>query len=200
MSEKKRKLCKYLTLDEKKAVIDESGTGESGRKLGKKFGVDKKVIGNILKSKDGILSEYGQNTNPNRKRSIHSTKHDELNEKIYELFVAAKIFQSQVRFFKKQHSPLPEQVVNLITNDCVEDESVSVSDDEVEIEQVEEEPAINHSEAMKLIDILAKYAAEKAPDSFYLTQKIKSDIEKQAYIDIQKKKKQATILSFFSAQ
>jgi CENP-B N-terminal DNA-binding domain len=73
-------------LAEKKQVIDGSGVGESKRKLGKRFDVDTTVIGKILKDKDGILNEYKQNINPDCKRSLHSTKHDELNEKVYELF------------------------------------------------------------------------------------------------------------------
>jgi hypothetical protein len=52
-----------LTLTEKKPVIDRSGVGESGRKLGKRFDVDTTVIGKILKNKDGILNAYGQNIN-----------------------------------------------------------------------------------------------------------------------------------------
>lgn len=50
MSEKKRKQKRFLTLAEKKQVIDGSGTRESGRKLGKTFDVDRTVIGSILKN------------------------------------------------------------------------------------------------------------------------------------------------------
>lgn len=86
MSDKKRKPKKFLTLAEKKQVIEEAEKGYSGRKIALKFEVDRTVVAKILREKERILIEYGQNTNPNRKRNFLSTKHNELNEKVYELF------------------------------------------------------------------------------------------------------------------
>jgi CENP-B N-terminal DNA-binding domain len=74
MSETKRKPSKYLTLTEKKQVIDGSGVGESGRKLEKMFDVNTTVIGKILKNKNGILIAYGQNINPDHERNLERAR------------------------------------------------------------------------------------------------------------------------------
>src|SRR5690349_16889709 len=90
MSERKQKIHKFLNLTEKIKILDGSEAGESGRKLGRRFNVSKGVVANILKNKEAILEQYKRNINHDRKRSLLSTKNDELNSKVYELFTVCR--------------------------------------------------------------------------------------------------------------
>lgn len=63
---------------------------------------------------------------------------------------------------------------------------------EEEKEPTFEEPIITYTEALNCLDKLAKYVAEKDPDSLVLTQALKSNIEKQKEM-----KKQTTLLDYF---
>lgn len=72
----------------KKDIIEESEKGGSGRSLGGKFNVDDKTIRNILKEKNQIIENCSKN--PDRKRTFQSVKHEELDEKVYELFLSCR--------------------------------------------------------------------------------------------------------------
>jgi hypothetical protein len=87
-AKKHRKKCVALTLNQKKEIIEGSGKGGSGCSLGRKFNVDDKTIRNILKEKNKILEDCSKN--PDRKRTFHSVKNEELDEKVYELFTSCR--------------------------------------------------------------------------------------------------------------
>ena len=87
-TKKERKKCVTLTLNQKKKIIEGTGKGGSGRSLGREFNVDDKTIRIILKEKNKILEDCSKN--PDRKRTFHSVKSEELDDKVYELFTSCR--------------------------------------------------------------------------------------------------------------
>lgn len=94
-----------------------------------------------------------------------------------------------------------DQVMDSIISNLDKDDVV-VSDEADQVEVVDDEPLIGYQEAMNCINTLAKYTAQNlsSVDYFNMTQSLKSAVEKQAYEEIQKKKKQTTMVKFFSPQ
>lgn len=82
---KNTKPCHWLR---NKQSLKSPGKTGAGEVWGGRFNVNKQTIGNILKQKDQILEDLAKNLNPDRKRTLHAARHDELNEKVYQLFVS----------------------------------------------------------------------------------------------------------------
>lgn len=79
-----------LTLEEKMFLIKEKDRGLSHRDLSNKFQVSIGAVSNILKRKHEYIDDYESNKNKKVKRKFKDDSGQEINEQVYDWFVAQR--------------------------------------------------------------------------------------------------------------
>ena len=79
-----------LTLEEKVSLIKEKDRGFSHRELSGKFQVSVGAVSNILKRKHEYIDDYESNKNKKVKRKLKDDTGQQINDQVYEWFVAQR--------------------------------------------------------------------------------------------------------------
>ncbi|CAF5116029.1 unnamed protein product, partial [Rotaria magnacalcarata] len=79
-----------LSLEEKINMMKEKDQGSSHRQLSEKFKISLGAVSNILKRKGEYTNDYETNRNKRLKRKLKSDTSQEINDNVYEWFVAQR--------------------------------------------------------------------------------------------------------------